>query len=121
MEIEISYGDFDTVCYSNQHNIMELIKQAVNMGLQININIGDIASAKSEIAAVGSQVSQTQDDLDSIKDFAQEGHDAWLMVEYLHKKVSGLEYEFKQVWDDTVAFRSSSELGKTITALEGGE
>lgn len=47
--LEISYKDFDTVCYSVQHNIEQLIKHAVAIGVQININIGDLDNLKGKV------------------------------------------------------------------------
>lgn len=35
MAVSITFEDFDTVCYSNQHNIMQLINGAVNVSISL--------------------------------------------------------------------------------------
>lgn len=73
MALDINYGDFDTVCYSNQHNIIELIKHAVAIGIQINLNIADIGNINQELNKVKQDVEdsktegdQTAGDLNSL-------------------------------------------------------
>lgn len=52
--INLSFEQFDTVCYNLQHNIMELIKGSVNLSIEIN--------------TVGSQVNQLQQSVTDIED-----------------------------------------------------
>lgn len=47
MAVNITFEDFDTVCYSNQHNIMQLINSAVN----ISVSLIDIENKVDEIPA----------------------------------------------------------------------
>lgn len=35
MAVNLTFADFDTVCYSNQHNIMQLINGAVQISVSL--------------------------------------------------------------------------------------
>lgn len=117
MSIEISFDNFDTMCYSNQHNIIELINRAVAMGLQININIQNIDKNTASIGGLQSQISQTQDDLDSVKDFAEEGHLALLLGQNLNERLSQVEGRLTHVWENDNTFQTLSPLGQKIAGL----
>lgn len=103
MALNISFGDFDTVCYSNQHNIIELINHAVGISIEINLTQG--------------QVDQLRTDLDTVADQAQEGHDAKLLAENLNTRVSSNTYWIEQIRDDGPAFINTT-LGQVIDDLE---
>lgn len=102
MAIEIKFGDFDTVCYSSQHNIIELINNAVGISIEINLT--------------QSQVSSLADQLQTVADQAQEGHDAKLLAENLNTRVSSNTYWIEQMRDDGPAFQTTT-LGGVIDDL----
>ncbi len=100
MAIDITFNNFDTVCYSNQHNIIELINQAVNLGLQVNINISNIQQVQSDVGEA-----------------AQEAHDANLLATNLNERMSAVELRVNAMWGDTPLFNGSS-LGARIKDIE---
>lgn len=68
MPLSISFGDFDTVCYSNQHNIIELINHAISITAEINIvtqKVEDLSSLSNDVSDLAGNV---QDILDLISD-----------------------------------------------------
>ena len=50
------YEDFDTVCYSNQHNIIQLIKYEVEMGEAIEGLQNDVGQLQDQISDVGQSI-----------------------------------------------------------------
>ena len=100
MPLEINWKDFDTVCYSTQHNIMQLIKHAISIGVQVNINIDNIQNVQDQLQTVG-----------------QEGHDAFLLAQNLNERVSDLETRVTAMWSNDALF-NGSPLGHRITAIE---
>lgn len=102
MPIVISYDDFDTVCYSNQHNIIELIKHSIGFSVDININAGNIANLNTRV----DQVEQT----------SQEGHDAWLLAQSLNERMSATEFWVTAIKDMNEYF-GACNLGKEIAQI----
>lgn len=54
MALSITFEDFDTVCYSNQHNIMQLINGTVQISLSlidIDIQLGNMQQEIDNIPA----------------------------------------------------------------------
>ena len=98
--LEISFDDFDTTCYSIQHNLIKLIEHAVAIGVQVNINTGDIESVRQEAQQA-----------------AGEGHDAMLLATSLNERTSALETRMTAIWENNPLFQSSM-LAKRIDELE---
>lgn len=98
--LEISYDDFDTTCYSVQHNLIQLINHAVSIGVQVNINTGDIESVKNTAEEAG-----------------QEGHDAMLLATNLNTRTSALETRMTAIWENNPLFQTS-KLAQRIDELE---
>lgn len=49
MAITVTYDDYDTVCYSNQHNIIKLIEHSIGFSVQININTQNIQQVANSV------------------------------------------------------------------------
>ena len=98
--LEISYDDFDTTCYSIQHNLIKLIEHAINIGVQVNINTGNIEQAEQKIEEAGT-----------------EAHDAYLLAQNLNERMTAVETRLNAIWNDTALFKSSP-LNDRIEAIE---
>lgn len=71
-----TYDDFDTVCYSKQHNIIQLIKYQVEMSdaisaLQGQVNgmqssVGDLADSVNDLAGLSGTILENVSDLAGI-------------------------------------------------------
>lgn len=61
--ITIDFTDFDTMCYSSQHNIIQLIEKCVGIGIEINIVINDVQAAKDKADQAFEQAGLTQNSL----------------------------------------------------------
>lgn len=104
MALEIGFSKFDTVCYSSQHNIIQLINSAVGISIQVDLNTGSIEQVQAQVQEVSEK--------------ADEGHDAMLLAQNLNERLSTLESKFNQMWNDTNTFRTKSDLGMFIDNLE---
>lgn len=62
MAVNISFEDFDTVCYSNQHNIIELINHSVGLSIEINIQSSQIDSINADIQGIQGELDQISGD-----------------------------------------------------------
>lgn len=58
--LNISYDDFDTVCYNLQHNIIELIEHVIGISLEVNINIGNVQNLQQLVDSLNAQVQNMQ-------------------------------------------------------------
>lgn len=59
MAIDISFADYDTVCYNLQHNVMELIKHSVGLSIEINSFNGSIADLQDQIGHTNGSIAIT--------------------------------------------------------------
>lgn len=103
MALNITFADFDTVCYSNQHNIIELIKHCVGIGIEVNIN--------------GAAIGNLENKVENVEQAAQEGHDALLLAKNLNERVSALETRVTAIWTNSTLFQSCP-LGARIQDIE---
>lgn len=110
MPIDIKFTDFDTVCYSNQHNIIELIRRAVGLSIEVNINAGNISGLSSKVNGIS-------DKLDKVEGDAQEGHDAFLLATNLNQRMSSVETWTDAIRNDNIYFQSTP-LGQRIADIE---
>ena len=113
MPLEISYGDFDTVCFSNQHNIIELINHVINMGVQININIGSIENLQNDLSDVKEDVENGTEDID---DIARRLNSLQLDLNDLERHLTVLTQEY-----NTFSYAVTTDLGvlkNRVDALE---
>lgn len=108
MAIEITFQDFDTVCYSNQHNIIQLIKNSVGLSVEVNINSANISQVQSTVDQVQSDVA----------DAAEDAHDALLLGQNLNTRVSKVEAQSDHIWDCDDTFLKNSRLGQRLKNLE---
>lgn len=73
MAVNLTFADFDTVCYSNQHNIMQLINGAVQISVSlINLEqkVDDIPQdLESRIAALEDAFNALARRLDAVYNF----------------------------------------------------
>lgn len=99
MAISITFDDFDTVCYGSRDNIIKLINHIVGLSIDINITISSINNQLEEISAK-----------------ADEGHDAFLLVENLNTRVSSVERRVKSIEEMDPAFYSTN-LGEQLEAF----
>lgn len=60
MAINISFGDYDTVCYSNQHNIIELIRHSVGLSIEVNINAENIQNAEQKNSELEQRITELE-------------------------------------------------------------
>ena len=60
MAINITFGDYDTVCYSSQHNIIELIKHSVSISIEIN-------NVQSDIEDIDKNINDMKQEIEEIK------------------------------------------------------
>lgn len=126
-ELKISFADFDTVCYSTQYNIIQLIKHCVGIALQVNINIGNISNLDNQVGNLTSElgdlselIAKLKEQLDDIKN---EGDDTAGDLNSLVLKVNGLERDLNKLRSeyDLFAYAVTQDLnglGQRITALE---
>lgn len=64
--INLSFADFDTVCYSNQHNIIELIKHCVGFSVQINMNTQALDAVNTALTNVNNLIQQLQTQINNM-------------------------------------------------------
>lgn len=106
-ELEITFANFDTVCYSNQHNIIELIKHMVGVAVQININTQGIADAQKQIQDTNTKLDQTTEDAEA----------ALQVGKNLNQAVSHNSFYIEQQ-EQLTSYFWNTELGKYIKDLE---
>lgn len=100
--LEISFDSFDTVCYSVQHNLMELIKHTVAIGAQVNINIGTLDSLQAIIQQIQELIEQLQN---SSGDTAGQLNSLVLTVNEIERRLSKIERDY-----DTFKYAVTNDL-----------
>lgn len=50
MALNISFGDFDTVCYDLQYNVMQLVKHCIGITIEINTQEEAVNTKLNELA-----------------------------------------------------------------------
>lgn len=91
MPINISFGDFDTVCYSNQHNIIELINGAVNISISFNAIEANIDSINQQLEAFGEAIAAINQDI----------HDLNLRIDAYAQRLENV-YNFSGTFPDSI-------------------
>lgn len=110
MAINITFQDFDTVCFSNQHNIIQLINNAVGISIEINLTQGQIANLQSQ--------------LNDVSDKAQEGHDALLLTTNLNQRLGSVERRVTAIEDldatthNTELYKEFEEIARQLRDLD---
>ena len=102
MPLIITWGDYDTVCYSNQHNIIQLIQHSISIGDTINSITATIQDILDKIANGGSD---------------QDIHDLQLLVENLNVRLSAVERQLSALINGTPD-AMSFPIWEKITDLE---
>lgn len=128
MAITLTFEDFDTVCYSNQHNIIELINSSVGLAIQINLNETNITAVQNQanqlqqqqnqiqtdIANIDNELGQISSNIENIGDQAQEGHDALLLAQNLNVRLSSTEGAVKHIQDYDSTFLNTTQFGEQM-------
>lgn len=122
MAINITFADYDTVCYSNQHNIIELIKNSVGLSVEVNIGLGQAQQA----------LQQVQDLYDKLYNSGGAGGGGpgdvgalQEIVQHQGGRIGDLEDAVDAIYNNYASFRRSilgekiQELDDRITALGG--
>lgn len=126
-ELDITYKDFDTVCYSTQYNVIQLIKHCVGIALQVNINIGDITNLFSNVQNIYQNIGDLQELIDKINEaidkLEQSGEDTSGDLNSLVLRVNALERDLSTLQKSFDIFSSAvnqdlKELRERIIALE---
>lgn len=66
MPISINFSDFDTVCYSKQHNIIQLINKSVGIGIEINLHAGQISKLEGDVTTLTTTTNQLAGTVNSL-------------------------------------------------------
>lgn len=120
MALNISFEDYDTVCYSTQYNIIQLIKHSVGISVQVDINTGSIDN-------IGGQIFGILDDIAGLRDQLQqattEAGNTANSLNSLVLRVNKLETDLAKLRSEYDLFayavtQDLSGLGQRITALE---
>ena len=120
MALNISFEDYDTVCYSTQYNIIQLIKHSVGISVQVDINTGSIDN-------IGGQIFGILDDIAGLRDQLQqattEAGNTANSLNSLVLRVNKLETDLAKLRSEYDLFAYAvtqvlSGLGQRITALE---
>lgn len=126
-ELKISFAEFDTVCYSTQYNIIQLIKHCVGIALQVNINIGNITNLDSQVGNINSELGDLSQLIDQLKEQLEgvknEGDDTAGDVNSLVLRVNALEKDVSKLKTDFNVFsyavtQDLNALGQRVTTLE---
>lgn len=128
MAISINFADFDTVCYSNQHNIIELIKHAVGISIEINTMATDILTA---LTTANEALRRLQELIDQLYNSGGAGGggpgqigELQQLVEILRDQTNDLNLRMNSVYEFSFDFRNSvtgsiiNNLQDRVTALE---
>lgn len=67
MPLNITFADFDTVCYSTQYNIMQLIKHCVGITVQVNVNESSINNVFGQVNGLIQEVEDLIKQLEELK------------------------------------------------------
>lgn len=115
MPLEIDFKRFDTVCYSIQHNLMELIKSVVGITVQVNINTDNVGQLQDDM-------EQAKEDIEAAKEEADKAQNK---LNSLTLEVNATARELAELQRDYNLFTSAvtmdlDELRDRIVALEGG-
>lgn len=121
MPINISFNDYDTVCYSNQHNIIELIKNSVGISVEINIQSSAIQQIQADIPEILQALKDLEDYINGGEpgDISYEIRSLKAVTEKLGQDLVNLEYGALGVLD-TPIWQQIIDLERRVTALEGG-
>lgn len=118
--LDISFADFDTVCYSTQYNIQQLIKHAVGIVIQVNSNTGDISNVQGQISNIDGQLGDIRDLIEQLKGEISEGsgdvNSLTLQVNEIQRNLDKLQSDYN-VFAYAVT-QDITALGSRITALE---
>lgn len=96
MAINITFGDFDTVCYSSQHNIIELIKHSVGISIEIN-------NVQSDIEDIDKNINDMKQEIEEIKNTGGAG------VDDLGNRLNNLVSRFNLLENDYNSFKASTQ------------
>ena len=87
MAINITFNDFDTVCFSNQHNIIQLINHAVHDALLLTTNLNQrLSSVERRVTAI-EDLDATTHNTELYKEFEEIAS----QLRDLNRRVSNLE------------------------------
>lgn len=128
MPISITFGDFDTVCYSNQHNIIQLIKSAVGFSVEINVVSGKVDKVEQDVSNLETEVDSSIGHLNNIQHEVNENttditqlrreFDAYTQGASMDfDNINGSLRQLKSQVEDL--FRIVADLDDRITALGG--
>lgn len=128
MAINITFDDFDTVCYSNQHNIIELIHRAVGISVEINILDGNVTEALNQANQANNNVTNLYNQLYNSGGAGGGGPgDIGILqqlVDIMREQLNDLNTKMNDVYNYSFNFRESGtgrvirDLEARVTALE---
>lgn len=120
MAISITFDDYDTVCYSNQHNIMQLIQHSVGLSVEINLNSSAIQLIQQELPQIIQKLEELNNQINGGEpgDIAHEIAGLKGQVNALGQRIVNLEYGTAGVMD-TPLWQKINDLEERVSALEG--
>lgn len=105
MAFDLSFSDFDTVCYNNQHNIIQLINKCVGLTVEFNLALVNITQLQDSVGKLEEDVGPGGE-LDNV---ANNLHD-------LQQEVRSMQSDLSDAYSNA---RAALALGRTLETLCG--